>query len=785
LKGSIVWRNKLQQHNMLITLIPLCALLSACFFTENHPPTANAGADKMAAIASTVILDGSLSHDVDGDKLSYHWEIIEKPNASFAILSDLTLIKPSFNLDKDGRYLIKLIVSDGRKQSKANYVSVISVNLRPVAKIKLTDESNSIFRSGEKISLHARDSFDPDNLSLNYIWELVLKPNKSTAKLSSNSNIEINFMSDVAGRYVFHLTVNDGFRLSEIVTLTIDIKPQNDNALPIPLPEINPSNSSPRFLSKNTFVISENSKEITKIKANDREGDSLEYGLLDTVDSSLFDLDRYSGKLKFINSPDFESPWDIDFNNVYLVDIWVSDGELSVSQRLSILVEDINEHPIMNSPIVMENNKGDVIDYSLNAIDPENVSLVYEVENLPPGIELDQSGRLIGKISYTSIPVYNVVVIVMDDAKNETKIEFNWIINKSSGTLTFASEHIYCSELGNGISPLALGDVNNDNFPDIVVTDGLSEEALLFLNNADGTGSFTLLPETLPTRAVIYIFIADVDGDQLTDIVFHEKFEGISWHKQLSDGTFDLVPIRLELFEALVIIDDIDNNGSNDIITLNHPTGYDIYKNDGRGNFSYTNTLASDAPLAFKLFAVDIDNNNTIDIVEPQTHLEESMARIWINDGRGNFTASSKFSIQNEFIFIHHMLSRDLNNDSYPDLAFLYSLVEPKTVIYLNDGLGNFNVASQAMVIEQSTWITKIEKIGQIGNIDNTNGNLPIPPNNNRGVNNKEHCFKGAGPSASYDIGHSKQLGDVDQDGDLDEVLGTIADIEVWINNLL
>jgi hypothetical protein len=47
--------------------------------TMNSRPVANAGPDQLVALGQTVQLDGSLSHDVDGDPIHFQWSVLSQP----------------------------------------------------------------------------------------------------------------------------------------------------------------------------------------------------------------------------------------------------------------------------------------------------------------------------------------------------------------------------------------------------------------------------------------------------------------------------------------------------------------------------------------------------------------------------------------------------------------------------------------------------------------------------------------------------------------------------------
>jgi hypothetical protein len=103
--------------------------------TINSVPLANAGSSQtVRPYVSTVILDGSSSADRDGDALTYTWSIVSKPDVSSALLSSSTAVKPSFEPDAVGKYVISLVVSDGKATSAPSRVEVLA-ELGPVYSI--------------------------------------------------------------------------------------------------------------------------------------------------------------------------------------------------------------------------------------------------------------------------------------------------------------------------------------------------------------------------------------------------------------------------------------------------------------------------------------------------------------------------------------------------------------------------------------------------------------------------------------------------------------------------
>jgi hypothetical protein len=93
--------------------------------TNNTIPIADPGEDQfVTSNGVSIILDGSGSYDAESDPLIYKWTITEKPSGSSAVLSDDTIVNPTFTTDKEGIYMIELIVNDGLVNSNASTVTV-------------------------------------------------------------------------------------------------------------------------------------------------------------------------------------------------------------------------------------------------------------------------------------------------------------------------------------------------------------------------------------------------------------------------------------------------------------------------------------------------------------------------------------------------------------------------------------------------------------------------------------------------------------------------------------
>jgi hypothetical protein len=193
--------------------------LGTVYLEENTCPVADAGDDQNATVDDTVTLDGSGSYDINGDPLTWFWELVDMPAESDATLDNPTAVKPSFYVDQQGVYVAELIVSDGICDSDPDEVTIGRVNICPVADAG-EDQSATV---GDTVKLDGSASFDPDSLPepLTFFWELIDVPNDSNASLDDPNAEKPSFYVDQPGEYTAQLIVNDGLCDSDPVTVKI------------------------------------------------------------------------------------------------------------------------------------------------------------------------------------------------------------------------------------------------------------------------------------------------------------------------------------------------------------------------------------------------------------------------------------------------------------------------------------------------------------------------------------------------------------------------------------
>ena len=186
--------------------------------TSNVAPVADAGPDQTGAAGDLAQLNGGTSFDADFDALTFEWSILVTPNGSAASLDDPNALNPNLALDKNGVYIVQLLVSDGQATSAPDGIVIGTSNSRPVAE---AGADQAVVR-GVLVQLDGSVSSDPDNDPLTHRWALLSKPAGSTAVLSDPSAINPSFTADALGAYVAQLIVSDGTTDSEPDTVLIE-----------------------------------------------------------------------------------------------------------------------------------------------------------------------------------------------------------------------------------------------------------------------------------------------------------------------------------------------------------------------------------------------------------------------------------------------------------------------------------------------------------------------------------------------------------------------------------
>ena len=176
-------------------------------------------------------------------------------------------------------------------------------------------------------------------------------------------------------------------------------------------------------------------------------------------------------------------------------------------------------------------------------------------------------------------------------------------------------------------------------------------------------------------------------------------------HIYLNDGLgeFTLLanPALTEVSGRGVGIEDVDDDGDSDLLIsgedANGELVADVYLNDGNANFTPSGSIAF-TPVEFGSIAfIDAENDGDADVIISGTQTNDSaLTLLYLNDGLGNYSVDTNTNF--EQLSTDDIDVADTDNDG--DLDILMSgttdLFNVRTILYINDGNGQFTELSTA-----------------------------------------------------------------------------------------
>ena len=138
-----------------------------------------------------------------------------------------------------------------------------------------------------------------------------------------------------------------------------------------------------------TVSVSESQTAVTRVTAFDADlpAQTLTFAIAGGADAVHFSIDGSTGDLQFIRSPDYERPQDVDGDNLYQVDLRVTDGALSSTHSVvvAVLPENDSTPQITSSgggaQAALEVQEGNTAVVTLTATDADGptAALTYSV----------------------------------------------------------------------------------------------------------------------------------------------------------------------------------------------------------------------------------------------------------------------------------------------------------------------------------------------------------------------------------------------------------------------
>jgi hypothetical protein len=212
---------------------------------------------------------------------------------------------------------------------------------------------------------------------------------------------------------------------------------------------------------------------------------------------------------------------------------------------------------------------------------------------------------------------------------------------------------------------------------------------------------------------------------------------------------------------------DIDADGDLDLLAVSG-SNIAIRLNDGKGNFSGTNSVPSIGGVTFRTLTVgDVDGDGDLDLITSNLANRGGAVNVHLNNGTGSFTLLSTVSTSNA---PSNLVLGDVDGDGDLDLVADSGGLSA-VLLYRNDGTGKLGA---------SVTINGVGGLGlALGDLD-ADGDLDLVSSNASDnlayvrFNDGQGTFSGGAATTVSQPGQVA-LGDVDADGDLDVVVANRA----------
>lgn len=252
-----------------------------------------------------------------------------------------------------------------------------------------------------------------------------------------------------------------------------------------------------------------------------------------------------------------------------------------------------------------------------------------------------------------------------------------------------------------------IGDVDGDGDSDILyITTISSSYRGVWSENIDNQGTFSPSPQLfagVPT-GLLFIDLADVDGDTLPDIVFFRSFGDIhvGFMKNLGSYEYSTVPSSIydlgsqhvaANYERASIITYMDYDGDGDM-DMAFPPKYLFFENTGEGEFDVSRRIQMGLYFMSKYSFADIDGDGYYDIVGDGGDDFYPLAWLRYNPSVDLWEAPRQINVSGYGFPNTRMalFTFDINGDGYEDILYKS---ENHIRWLLNDGTGQFTELQQ------------------------------------------------------------------------------------------
>ena len=252
-----------------------------------------------------------------------------------------------------------------------------------------------------------------------------------------------------------------------------------------------------------------------------------------------------------------------------------------------------------------------------------------------------------------------------------------WFENSGARDVPVFAPRVITNSLLSAVSVYA-GDLDSDGHLDVVAAGEDADQIIWFRNNGARPPAFEprfVRNGPVPDPTFDYaksVFVADINGDGLDDIVFASEEENlVGWYENQGRGaTFVEHVLATDVLHAkLVSAADLDNDGDTDILaasTDDFTVAY--YANDGQVEPGFTrHVITNSAVGARSVSAADIDGDGDLDVLTASR--DDDRVVLYVNNTIHRSAVTAGERIIATYRQMRSVATADIDNDGDKDIV--------------------------------------------------------------------------------------------------------------------
>tara|TARA_R110002033_G_scaffold81409_3_gene132283 strand:+ start:6130 stop:7566 length:1437 start_codon:yes stop_codon:yes gene_type:complete len=262
-------------------------------------------------------------------------------------------------------------------------------------------------------------------------------------------------------------------------------------------------------------------------------------------------------------------------------------------------------------------------------------------------------------------------------------------------------------------------DYNNDGITDFIIIgydSNDTENSVLYIS--DGNGSYTSETLNIPGTSNGKMKIEDLNNDGLSDIIVTGSASDYSYiaklYLQNTEGDFieSMVPFFGSTYSSITTFD-ANNDGHIDVLLTGFSNNYTpetkLYFNDGSAGFTESTNSTLGAVYFSTSSAADYDNDGDIDVLLSGFNSSYVPSTVlYNNDGNGNFTENTQATLKQ----LYWGTSNFVDYDSDGDLDLFISGADSNVLAYAKfykNTNGNFIEDTNAEIGIYGTYVSSAD----------------------------------------------------------------------------